>query len=269
MSNPTHPFGDRQLDMQEPQFTFGEAAQLAGVDEKTVRNWLARDTLDVGSKNAGRWEFSYMDVLQLKVAASLSTSLFLEPSVVGKIAKEAANMVSHRAMQASERNPETGKLIELETGFQHWKAILVAFENGAAKFWCAGSDPSRHDPPRHTDIDEAALRRPYIVIPADALAHDLFLDIERLWIAKSAADSSPFETGERAFLDSIGGISQDTEGKDVLVGLSYAETIEYLGLVRSMKVGDSPRFEAEQQRERYLKLHNIYELARISRIAIR
>lgn len=259
MSN-SHPYGDRPIVLDDPTFSMAEAARLSGVEEKTVRNWIARDLTDAGSKFGGRWAFSFNDVLKLKVAGYLANTLNLEAGAAARIAKEAGRMITARALQQSERDPRTGQLIELQSEFQHWQAILVSFKDGNATFWTAGADPSRHDPPRYADIDHASLRRPYIVIPCDPIITETMFDVEKMREEKDRTTVSPFDEAERLYLDSIDGIDRDDEGREVFVGLTYDETIEYRDLARGLKS------ERRSQRQRYFELHEKYEIARLTRL---
>lgn len=259
MSN-SHLYGDRPIVYDDADFTMSEAARLSGVEEKTIRNWIARDVTDAGTKFGGRWAFSFNDILKLKVAGYLVGSLCLEASAAAKIAKEAGRMVAARALEQSERNPATGKLIELETGFEHWQAVLVSFKDGNATFWTAGCDPSRRDPPRYSNIDHASLRRPYIVIPSDSIISELFFDIEDVWTDRDNAASSPFDEAERFFLKNIEALDRDDEGREVFIGLSYDETIEYRDLSRGLKS------DRRADRQRYFDLNEKHERARLLRL---
>ena len=188
MSNSTSPFGDRPIDFSAPEFSLAEAARLATLEEKTVRNWIARGVMPVGKKIGGRWGFTFLDVLAMRVASYLTNSLYIEPSVAAKIAPEAARYVQQRAIQSSERNPATGNLREMETGVRHWQNIIITFESGNARFWLAGCDPSRMMPPHYSEVEAAALRRPYFLIPADAMIADLIYDLEALFQQRLSDD---------------------------------------------------------------------------------
>lgn len=63
--------------------------------------------------------------------------------------------------------------------------------------------------------------------------------------------------GERVFLEFMHALAVDSDGNEVLCGLSISETREYLALVH--RLGDL-RIPAE--RDRYLELHDKHEETR-------
>lgn len=175
--------GNFTIDLEESNISMADAARLARVEEKTIRNWIAREVLEIGQKVGPRWTFNFYDVLNLKVASYLVRCVRMEPVMAAKVAPHIGLLVSQRAMQSSERNPVTGKLVEEETGYQHWQSVLVAF-NDDKTFSTAltGVDPSRRDPPRYVEGEwrKNWLHRPYITVPADGLADELFFEMARL-----------------------------------------------------------------------------------------
>lgn len=174
--------GDIPIHFDRSDIPMSDAARLARVEEKTIRNWIARDMLDIGQKVGSRWTFSFYDVLYLKVASYLVSCARMEPAVAANVAPHIGKLVSERALQMTERNPRTGKLVEIETGYQHWQSVLIGFNDNNVSFATTGSDPSRRDPPRYIEGDRKVnwLLRPYVSVPADALATELVFDLERL-----------------------------------------------------------------------------------------
>lgn len=156
-----------------------DVARLARIEEKTIRNWIARDLIDAGTKIGPRWTFTPTEALTFKIASYLVSCTRMEANVAARIAAVTASTVRTRIDEMTERNA-AGNLIEMEAGFQHWQAILVAIEGDMIRTAIAGADPSRRDPPRHTDARAAFLGRPHVVIPIDTLATSILFDIDRL-----------------------------------------------------------------------------------------
>lgn len=175
--------GNKPIIFDAANISMADSARLARVEEKTIRNWLARNVLNIGTKVGPRWYFSFYDVLHLKVASYLVSCARMEPKLAATIAPAVGKFVSERAMQMSERNPLTGELVEMENGYQHWQAVLIGFDGDTYSIATTGTDPSRRDPPRYIEGNRAVnwLHRPYITVPADGLAKELIFDIERLW----------------------------------------------------------------------------------------
>ncbi|WP_395708545.1 MerR family transcriptional regulator [Reyranella sp.] len=174
--------GPTPIHFDRSDITMSDAARLARVEEKTIRNWIARDMLNIGQKIGSRWTFNFYDVLHLKVASYLVSCARMEPAVAADIAPHVGKLVSDRALQKSERNPRTGKLVEHEAGYKHWQCVLIGFNGNTVAFATTGTDPSRRDPPRYIEGDRNVnwLHRPYVSVPADSLAMELVFDLERL-----------------------------------------------------------------------------------------
>jgi len=174
--------GDTPIHFDLSNITMSDAARLARMEEKTIRNWIAREMLDIGQKVGPRWTFSFYDVLHLKVASYLVSCARMEPNIAAMIAPVVGKCVSDRARQMSERNPLTGRLREQETGGPHWQSVLIGFDGDRLAIATTGSDPSRRDPPRYIEgaRDANWLHRPYVTVPADSLAVELIFDLERL-----------------------------------------------------------------------------------------
>ena len=76
------------------------------------------------------------------------------------------------------------------------------------------------------------------------------------------------EPGSRSFLETIGSLAVDSEGREHLVGLTARESNWYLKYARS-RWGrrDKPGMAVDKDRRRYLRLHAKYQMARLQGIA--
>jgi len=70
---------------------------------------------------------------------------------------------------------------------------------------------------------------------------------------------SPFLESERAFHASLGGLSTDEQGREVLVGLTFDETLFYLGFLRAF---GREKTRDTEVRDRHRSLRKRYEVAR-------
>ena len=78
-------------------------------------------------------------------------------------------------------------------------------------------------------------------------------------LAAPAELGSPFRETERAFHRSLGGLAADAQGREVLVGLTFDETLFYLAFIRAF---GRERTHDPQIRDRHRSLRKRYELAR-------
>lgn len=60
------------MDTKQRQFSLSDASKVAGITEKSFRNWLSRGALDLGKREVNRWEFSAQDIVALRVVADLA-----------------------------------------------------------------------------------------------------------------------------------------------------------------------------------------------------
>jgi hypothetical protein len=72
-----------------------------------------------------------------------------------------------------------------------------------------------------------------------------------------------FTDGERAFLTEIRAITTDSEDREVLVGLTHEETVEYMTHARKFLAGDRDGDGTTN----YLELHGKHERARLEGLA--
>lgn len=162
--------GNTPINIHERQFTMAEAAFLTGNVEKNIRNWRAREVLEVGEKHfLGRLAFSYLDLVQLTVMRDLTALSF-------PIADAAAmaEAVAMRAVELGMRDPVTGRLVEGADGTRPNVNFILAFEGDKVLTTRADiKTPGNYYPPRHTNKATAPLRRVHVVVPADAIIGDL------------------------------------------------------------------------------------------------
>jgi hypothetical protein len=69
-----------------------------------------------------------------------------------------------------------------------------------------------------------------------------------------------FTDQERAYQTEMRGIGTDSQGREVLVGLTFEETDFYMHHVRAFAAGHRDR----EARQRYLDLHHKHELLRLA-----
>jgi hypothetical protein len=72
-----------------------------------------------------------------------------------------------------------------------------------------------------------------------------------------------FTDAERTFLAEMRGLTTDAQGREVLVGLTLDETEFYMEYTRKFEFITPKGIRETEDRERYLKLHNKYDLARV------
>ena len=68
-----------------------------------------------------------------------------------------------------------------------------------------------------------------------------------------------FEDSEKAYLTEMRALTIDSQGRDVLVGLSFEETEIYVNHSRAFLKGDRDR----ENRDLYLQLHEKHERVRL------
>lgn len=187
--------GDTPIFFDRYDITMSDAARLARVEEKTIRNWMVREVIDIGQKIGPRWMFNFYDVLNLKVANYLVRCARMEPQVAAIITPTVGKYIADRAKRMSARNPSTGQLNELESDYRSWECFLVGFDGDRVAMAITGFDPSRRDPPRFIegDFDANWLHRPYVSIPADSLVTELIFDIELLRDGKQLPGETTIE----------------------------------------------------------------------------
>jgi hypothetical protein len=87
-----------ELDLDEPYFTSGEAARVAGIDEKLFGVWLYREILrpareekktGKGRRRGGRL-FSVITIFEARIVIRLVNHLAMTPSEASKASKRAA-----------------------------------------------------------------------------------------------------------------------------------------------------------------------------------
>ena len=78
-------------------------------------------------------------------------------------------------------------------------------------------------------------------------------------LAISYEPESAFLETERAFHSSLGGLTADSQGREVLIGLTFDETQFYLAFIRAF---GREKTRDREVRERHQSLRKRYELAR-------
>ena len=73
-----------------------------------------------------------------------------------------------------------------------------------------------------------------------------------------------FSDDERAYLTEMRGITTDSSGREILVGLTLDETAFYIEYARASILGLS---RDQEQSDRYLELHEKHERARLAILA--
>lgn len=185
------PAGAVPIKLTELQFTLGEAATLADLSHRSVRNWQHRNAIRIGHKHfLGRWQFSVLDVLKLAVMHDLCVRLSFNPTVAAKVAE----FVAELAMASTERDA-AGKLIEGADGFRPNRNVIVGFGEDGAPFMVAADIriPGNYYPPAHGDAGAAPLRRGHVVIPVTSLLHDVLLRTEGLTRANEKAEALTYD----------------------------------------------------------------------------
>jgi hypothetical protein len=167
------------INVLEPQFTQREAADIAGVDMKTINNWIDRGHVTLSQVNdrrlTGRRLFSIQDVAYLAVVALCTKELGLQPlsateiasAIVMEFLNGGVNNPSYDVIHVGRRTP-TG---EWMFSFAYWdRETGVAYGPGGVR------QPLPFD------------SEPFLVIPSSHLCRDVFL--------KCAALLNEDDTGE-------------------------------------------------------------------------
>jgi hypothetical protein len=169
MSTADDPDGDMPIDLQKRSWTLQDTSFLTRVPVKSIRNWVARGILRVGTKDrlTGRWYFSLEDCVRLSVLADLCTrdGIDISPSKVVRI----ADYTLAAALKGRDRAtipPVTRPNIN----------VVVAWsEAGEMQIGTADiTQPGNFYPPQNTGEYEP-LRRTILTIPASSLLTDLVL----------------------------------------------------------------------------------------------
>lgn len=73
-------------------------------------------------------------------------------------------------------------------------------------------------------------------------------------------DTFAFTGSERAYLKEIRALSTDSQGREVLVGLTFDETVFYVTYIREQ----ANDIRSRDDNDKYLELHEKHERARIT-----
>lgn len=182
--------GSLPISFAEYEFTLGEAAQFAGVPEKTLRNWIDRNVIKVGKQSIlGRRMFCLLDIIRISICNDLVQQVRVEPSAAATIAVSPA--IEEIVKQMAARD-EDGTLIDLKKGYRPNVNLLVYFENGAPVGYSADIKAAGAIYPPKYDVKGplSKYRKPYITVPVYSIVHDLILAISEIAEARLQNEGS-------------------------------------------------------------------------------
>lgn len=172
------PGGDVPIRLTEPQFSLPDAAFLSGVPHRSIRNWMARDVIEMGQRHfTGRWQFSMLDVVKLTVMHDLAVRMGFNPKLAATVADAAADIV----MKSSARDA-SGELLDLKADFQPNRNIVINYTDDDKPMMLVAdsANPGSYYPPGRGDPTTAPLRRSIVVVPVTAIFHDAMLRTQEL-----------------------------------------------------------------------------------------
>jgi hypothetical protein len=112
------------LDTNEFQFTLSEAANVSGLSEKSLRNWVHREVVNVGGMHrTGRRLYSVLDIIELKVMAELTNAVAMPPTNAASLARYARD----RCLEMSLRD-ESGELLYKGQKEENRKYLIAWFD---------------------------------------------------------------------------------------------------------------------------------------------
>lgn len=171
-------FEETQIDWNEHQFTLREACYLSGVADDDLRNWLKRGILDMGKRHKlGRWLFSGIDVIQLRIINELKLGAGIDVSTaLRQLPLFTVRLLAILNGQGQQTNadgsPQTLEYVWLERGFKTAAGDRAPM---LVPVWWNGSDGEMPDVMRHPDAKWS--RRPHIIVPIDAIILDAKADV--------------------------------------------------------------------------------------------
>lgn len=173
--------GDRPIIPQSLEYTVADAAVLARVPEISIRNWMARGTLNVGMRTAGgRVLLTLMDILRLEVMHDLCVRAAFKASEAAEIAEIVVEKVrKHGTGDASQGRP----VMNLVVGWNEAGELVANFVDLVG--------PGFYKPPPRLDGDDSynPLRRAHLVLPIASMWADLILRTEQLERANKRAEA--------------------------------------------------------------------------------
>jgi hypothetical protein len=167
--------GDVAVEFDKRQFTLLETAWLAQIPPRSLRNWMARGSVNIGTKHfvSGRWSFSIDDALRLAVMHDLCTRRGMDFSPPN------AAMIADMVVREARAN-----VAKPRDGFRPNLNVVVAWDRrGQMVFTTADiKHPGNYYPPLPEDDSKrySPLRRTVVSIPAAALLIDLVIRTEEL-----------------------------------------------------------------------------------------
>jgi len=163
--------GDTPFDPSDYSFTVAEAAQVSGVTEMQIRNWIRRDVTTVGKKNRlGRIMFNALDIVGLRVVGDLGHLLNVDPSASIPIAAQVSEhcgqwlQKDNHHLHATEDGFKRETRLVVHLSEDHKSASLTPFAWGDSVFGFKvsergeGSDWTRH---------------PFLILPVEQIFCDV------------------------------------------------------------------------------------------------
>jgi hypothetical protein len=158
--------GDEPINLTALTMTAAAVSRLAGVRHQSMDNWQRRNIMQFGKMPAYRQRYSVLDAVRLAVVGSLSERGVAPLEVAGMLAEAVAQHCLARP-PAPPGGPRPNRNLVLAWGDY---GPLVSWVDTTGR-----PGMSAQYPPRHADAERAAMRRPYVVIPADAIIDDVIL----------------------------------------------------------------------------------------------
>ena len=149
--NPNH--------LDPKQLTLAEAADLAGLPETHIRNWLARGLFHLDEHFTGRLLFSVLDVVRLTAIHDLTERVLLGPTV----ASQAAELLARHIRERAPRDAIGNALLDLQA-IPSSAAFALALIDGETRV--ALVDPTQ--PGGYTDL-AGPWSRAHVIVPVAAL----------------------------------------------------------------------------------------------------
>jgi hypothetical protein len=97
---------DTRVSIDQPTFTRGEVISITGMSAKEFDNWVQRGIVDFGQVRSGRWLFSIMGMIKLKIMRDAVTMTALKPSMAKAIADFAEERARELWMKGTPKTQE-------------------------------------------------------------------------------------------------------------------------------------------------------------------
>jgi hypothetical protein len=180
--------GDTPIRFDEYQFTVGDMAFLTGVPQKTIRNWLDRKILNIGTKHfLGRWVFNFLDAFRLRTMRDLGIRLAMPLDAAAHAAECVANLAGDLAALDKRHTGD---------GFRPSVNLVLAIDDAGKWHGTVANikEPGKYYSPASNLVEAtpslALLRRAHIVVPVYAMLGDLTEAVVKL-AARTRAENGP------------------------------------------------------------------------------